>query len=192
MFYKSRMGLTLVLMYVILTGLLLFMASDADPKSHFVLMQAPIAAQQALIHELGLDKYFEGMPWADAYIFIWTPTLVFLYVMGAFLGFGFQVIKSILPKAECPVCNNNIPRFSNEKVVSRNFMGFLRSEVVCPECQSHIMKKAYDTYSILLSLFLMCVFFNSEIAGILLYFMIWAVVLYGLFAKRIFRKVADT
>ena len=190
MFYKSRVGLTLSLMYVILTVLLLLLWSDSsDDKSRFVLMQAPIAIQLALLHKLGLDIDGFINSWFGAYLFLWVPTVILLYMIGVFLDFGLQGVKSIFPNAECPNCNNNISRFSNKKVPSSNFIGIFKGEVVCPVCQSHIMNKTFDTYIVLLSLFLMWKYFNSEVIGIIFELMLLSVILYSLFAKRIFRKV---
>ena len=127
------MGLTLSLMYVIPTILLLFLsnsAGDTDDKSRFVLMQAPIATQLMLLHELGIDINGFNNTWLGAYIFLWTPTVILLYMIGGFLevflDFGLQGIKSIFPNAECPNCNSNISRFSNERVPSSNFMGMVK------------------------------------------------------------------
>ena len=198
MFYRSRVGLTLSLMYVIPTILLLFLsnsAGDTDDKSRFVLMQAPIATQLMLLHELGIDINGFINTWLGAYIFLWTPTVILLYMIGGFLevflDFGLQGIKSIFPNAECPNCNSNISRFSNERVPCSNFMGIFKGEVVCPVCQFHIMNKTFDTYIVLFLLFLMWKYFNSEVIRIIFELMLLSVILYSLFAKRIFRKVTN-
>lgn len=196
MFYKSKIGLILSVIYIILTGLLLFLSNSEgmDDKGRFVFMQAPIALQLTLISELGFPKYLNDISGKNAYILyilLCTSTVIFLYVIGVFWELSDKGIKSIFPKAECPNCNNNIPRFSNKKVPSSNFTDIFSSQVICPVCQTHIIKRTYDAYIVLVALFLMWEYFNLEIIGVIFKLTALFFVLYDLFSKKIFRKVTD-
>jgi uncharacterized membrane protein SpoIIM required for sporulation len=84
----SKVGLGLALLYVLLSlaCVALSLASEGDPKGKFVLLQLPIAAQIALLHELGFGRFLAPLGWVAGYILLGIPTVVFLYFLGKFLG----------------------------------------------------------------------------------------------------------
>jgi hypothetical protein len=83
----SKTGLIFSGVYFLLTMILLLMAQgNIDSKSHFLLLQLPLALQLALIDELGGRSFIQGMSWFKGYLCIGLPTLVILYFIGAGLA----------------------------------------------------------------------------------------------------------
>ncbi|RYX80075.1 hypothetical protein EON83_30175 [bacterium] len=62
------------------------LSAQGDPKGSFVFLQLPIALQGALLQALGLGEFLASLSWVSAYIVIGIPTMIFLYVIGRFLG----------------------------------------------------------------------------------------------------------
>ena len=91
--YFSKIGIALVLVYVLITAICLVMLYSIDDfKGQYIFLQLPIALQMAVVHTLGLDQYLKPINWFGAYIMLWLPTIFFLYFMGWTLS---QIIKSL-------------------------------------------------------------------------------------------------
>jgi hypothetical protein len=82
----SYIGLSLVGAYVGVTALCLIAAvTTQDPKSHFVLLQLPIALQTAIIpHEMW--NYLSWISWPLAYVLFALPSVFMLYAIGSLIG----------------------------------------------------------------------------------------------------------
>lgn len=80
----SVFGTVLCLLYVAVTALCVWAASDAggDPKGHFVLLQLPLTAQLAVLDALGADAWLTNMPWVTGYSLLVPPFLAVLYLFG--------------------------------------------------------------------------------------------------------------
>jgi hypothetical protein len=83
----SFVGVSLSVAYVLLSAFCLWSSAspNGDPKGAFVLLQAPVALQMALLQGAGLTEILEGVGWAEAYIFLGLPLLVLLYFLGTCL-----------------------------------------------------------------------------------------------------------
>jgi hypothetical protein len=62
------------------------LATGADSKGAFVLLQLPLALQASLLQALGLGWLLERLSWSTAYVILGIPTLVLLYFVGKFPG----------------------------------------------------------------------------------------------------------
>lgn len=77
-------GLAICLVYLGLTvaALITSVQEKYDAKSRFVLRQAPIALQLALLDALGLGVLLKRLTWVSGYTLILPPTLATLYGVG--------------------------------------------------------------------------------------------------------------
>jgi hypothetical protein len=80
----SKLGLRLCFVYCLLSLVCVVSAvlAQTDFKSHFVLLQLPIALQGALVDAVGLARYLETLSWPFTYVLLGLPTLAALYVLG--------------------------------------------------------------------------------------------------------------
>ena len=91
--YFSKIGIGLVLVYVLITAICLVMLYSTDDfKGQYIFLQLPIALQMGVVHTLDLNQYLRSINWFGTYIILWLPTIFFLYCMGWTLS---QIIKSL-------------------------------------------------------------------------------------------------
>lgn len=92
---KSKIGLSLCILYFLLTIFCLYIALDprTDNKGNFVFLQLPIGFQVSAFNAIGVGPLFDRLSWTAAYSFVVPVTLIFLYGIGWWLSSSIHSIK---------------------------------------------------------------------------------------------------
>ena len=82
----SWTGIAFLLTYVVLSIVCIIKAQNTiDPKGKYIYLHFPITLQGSVLYAFGLTFLLRGMSWVEKYLYLGTPMMIILYMIGSYI-----------------------------------------------------------------------------------------------------------
>ena len=93
----SKTGLFFSVFYIFTSCIYVTSAlNTTEPKGSIVSLQIPLLVQTAILDETGYSEIYRNWSWPKAYMYLATPMVFLLYIIGSLIGKSSKALIKVL------------------------------------------------------------------------------------------------